>query len=224
MSMCLQLILDLNRKLLSDLKQELQKENFCVGSVFIKYAPDLKIYSQFAAHSEGGLRRLRVLNDPEEGHIDFLACVDICLADSRTAGMNLDSFLIKPIQRIPRYILLLAELRKHTPDTHADFALLKQAEDLICETAKHVNEQVRARENRDLILGVQCELGNVMELVTASRVYVRRGVLTKKCRASDITYEFILFSDLLIYASVEPVVVRGRRLKLHQVLFSKNEF
>jgi hypothetical protein len=50
-----------------------------------------------------------------------------------------------PIQRIPRYLLLLAELKKYTPAEHPDHAHLSKAETLIGATAKHINEQVRAR-------------------------------------------------------------------------------
>ena len=31
------------------------------------------------------------------------------------------SFLITPIQRIPRYKLLLDDLKKHTPEKHPDY-------------------------------------------------------------------------------------------------------
>ena len=39
---------------------------------------------------------------------------------------QLASYLILPVQRLPRYIMLLSELRKHTADTHADAPLLAQ--------------------------------------------------------------------------------------------------
>jgi hypothetical protein len=36
--------------------------------------------------------------------------------------LDLKSFLIKPVQRICQYPLLLQELLKHTPDAHKDRA------------------------------------------------------------------------------------------------------
>ena len=35
---------------------------------------------------------------------------------------GLDSYLITPIQRIPRYVMLLQEMLKVTPTHHPDFA------------------------------------------------------------------------------------------------------
>ncbi len=37
---------------------------------------------------------------------------------------NLESYLILPVQRLPRYVLLLREMHKHTPRTHSDYDLL----------------------------------------------------------------------------------------------------
>lgn len=42
----------------------------------------------------------------------------ICQQETRPeVGMKLSSLLISPVQRIPRYLLLLKELRALTPDT-----------------------------------------------------------------------------------------------------------
>jgi hypothetical protein len=36
-------------------------------------------------------------------------------------GMDLQSILIKPIQRLPKYVLLLKDLLKHTEKSHIDY-------------------------------------------------------------------------------------------------------
>lgn len=41
-------------------------------------------------------------------------------------GMDLASFLVKPIQRLPKYILLYKDLLKHTDDDHHDFGYIKE--------------------------------------------------------------------------------------------------
>ena len=48
----------------------------------------------------------------------------VLLADPRCRGQNLESFLIMPIQRVPRYLLLLTELRKRTPADHRGLEVL----------------------------------------------------------------------------------------------------
>jgi hypothetical protein len=48
-----------------------------------------------------------------------------------------------PVQRIPRYRLLLQELFDHTPHTHPDYQSLKSALDEVSKRADEINERVR---------------------------------------------------------------------------------
>ena len=38
-------------------------------------------------------------------------------------GLFLISYLIMPVQRVPRYIMLLEDLLKHTPEDHSDHGM-----------------------------------------------------------------------------------------------------
>ena len=57
----------------------------------------------------------------------FRAFEEKCIQDPRSKGLNLTSLLITPIQRTPRYKLLLADLIKHTPWEHPDRKNLERA-------------------------------------------------------------------------------------------------
>lgn len=48
-----------------------------------------------------------------------------------------------PVQRIPRYVLLLEDLMKHTPADHSDMHHLQIALKTVQEIAITVNEAVR---------------------------------------------------------------------------------
>ncbi|KAK6013026.1 RhoGEF domain protein [Ostertagia ostertagi] len=50
-----------------------------------------------------------------------------CCRDHRNK-LDLDSLLISPIQRVPRYELLVKQLIKHTPTEHADHEVLLRAQ------------------------------------------------------------------------------------------------
>ena len=41
-------------------------------------------------------------------------------------GMDINSYLVLPIQRIPRYVMLLEDMFKHTPINHVDHTDLEQ--------------------------------------------------------------------------------------------------
>jgi hypothetical protein len=63
-----------------------------------------------------------------------------------------------PIQRIPRYLLLLKELIKHTPESHPDFTNLNEAHDKIQKVANALNEAEREAESMHKIYLIQTSL------------------------------------------------------------------
>lgn len=60
--------------------------------------------------------------------------------------MWLEDHMITPIQRIPRYILLLTDLMKHTHETHPDHQLLAQCVVSMKAIARHINESKKRSE------------------------------------------------------------------------------
>ena len=56
--------------------------------------------------------------------------------------MRLNALLITPVQRIPRYKMLLEDVIKNTPDCHPDKKSLKEALEQIDALAWHINDQV----------------------------------------------------------------------------------
>lgn len=63
-----------------------------------------------------------------------------------------------PVQRIPRYEMLLKDLHKHTGLDHPDYAKLGSAYQQLKEVALYVNEQKRDFENLMRVI----ELGKSM--------------------------------------------------------------
>lgn len=88
------------------------------------------------------------------------------MANPSTKGLNLTSYLIKPIQRICKYPILLRvrtinfqlfsiiiswkkkELIKNTPENHPEFNTLSSAMDKIEQVVSYINENKRFQENR----------------------------------------------------------------------------
>jgi hypothetical protein len=64
-------------------------------------------------------------------------------------GEGLDSFLIRPIQRIPRYNLLIRELLKNTPNDHPDYQQLEKAQDDMEKLGELINTSVHTKANME---------------------------------------------------------------------------
>jgi FYVE, RhoGEF and PH domain containing 3 len=55
-------------------------------------------------------------------------------------GLVFQAFLVTPVQRIPRYKLLLQDLLKNTPQNHQDYEDLKNAVKLISDGIQTLNQ------------------------------------------------------------------------------------
>jgi hypothetical protein len=72
------------------------------------------MYTAYASNYNVALEVLRKLRDTPKTS-------DLLEDLRKKAGNDIEAFLIKPVQRIPRYELLLRDLLKHTVDSHPDY-------------------------------------------------------------------------------------------------------
>lgn len=70
-----------------------------------------------------------------------------CQCNPATKGMPLSSFLIKPMQRITKYPLLVRKILEYTSSNHPDYENFCEAQKKADVFCKHLNEGVRMKEN-----------------------------------------------------------------------------
>lgn len=67
---------------------------------------------------------------------EFKAFVRACEHQEACHGLDLRAYLIQPVQRVPRYRLLIIQLLKHTRESHPDWvdlnAALENVSSLLC--------------------------------------------------------------------------------------------
>ncbi|KAH9262820.1 hypothetical protein BASA82_000146 [Batrachochytrium salamandrivorans] len=71
----------------------------------------------------------------------------------KLSGQSLQSVMITPIQRIPRYKMLLAELQKKLTQNHPALATLNIALEQISTVAQQVNQALRQHEKLENLIG-----------------------------------------------------------------------
>ncbi|XP_037784008.1 protein still life, isoform SIF type 1-like isoform X4 [Penaeus monodon] len=124
-----------------DQPYEFKNVLFSIGSAFLYYASQFKLYSSFcASHSKAQ----KVLH-PSEGNQalqEFLASRNPRQQHSAT----LESYLIKPIQRILKYPLLLQQLKALTTPGSDEHRHLVEALKVMEKVAEHINEMQRIHE------------------------------------------------------------------------------
>ena len=126
-------------------------------------------------------------------------------------NLSLSDLIILPVQRIPRYKLLVQEIVKRTDEKHPDYEGLKQALTLIEQINAENNEKLRDLESRMKVLNITNEMEKAPDLTSASRVFIFSSIL-HKIKTSNGKLEklsFYLFNDCMIYAS--PSSSKGKK-------------
>ena len=199
-------ILVLNKEFLHELKtrreEEWDEDTSTIGDIFLDFGSLLKLYGDYCSKLEIAFQTVARLKESSLQFVQILKLIEK-LPDLK--GLGLESFLSLPMQRVPRYVLLLEELLKATPSHHCDHELVKKALDKCKEVAREINESVRLREKREELIELAAQLeGYDEELVLPSRTLVKTGSM-RKITTKFISEDFyILCSDVLLYAKRFP--------------------
>lgn len=121
----------------------------------------------------------------------------------------LESLLITPIQRIPRYNLLLADLIKNTPEGHPDLQNLKDSLKKMIEMAEQVNLAIKFTENKKKLIQIQqlilltemddFDKKKMGALVQDHRMFVKEGDLVMKDeKGVKQGVHMFLFNDIIL--------------------------
>lgn len=122
-----------------------------MGGAFLQMMPQIKqAYSSYCPRQSGAnVRLVELLADGRYASY-FAECWAI--AQPHTKSWDLPSLLIKPVQRVLKYPLLLDDLLKCTPPEHPDRANLLEAVSLVRSLADEINEAKRRKDTVDRII------------------------------------------------------------------------
>ncbi|KAF7666555.1 hypothetical protein LDENG_00101420 [Lucifuga dentata] len=209
-----------NTKLLKALRvrKKMGGENMPVQLIGDLLASELAHMQPYIRFCSCQLNAAALLQSKTHSQPDFKDFLKKIATNYRCKGMPLSSFLLKPMQRITRYPLLIKNILEHTPDGHADRWPLREALERAEELCSQVNEGVREKENSDRLewiqSHVQCE-GPIEHLVFNSltnclgpRKLIHSGRLYKT-KSSRELWAFLFNDFLLLTHSAKPFSSSG---------------
>lgn len=185
--------------LLPEIKREMGTPDPKLGEVFAAHSAYLKMYSLYVGDfdaSNSEVERLQGLASGAHGITSGVAAaagmgsaarfrkrikqyLEACQLHPNHNQLNLQGYLLLPVQRIPRYRLLLQDLLKFTPHDHPDHPSLVRAYAEIARRADEINERKRTKEANDRVLEIQNRIRgqNQVPLVEPHRRFVKEGPL-----------------------------------------------
>ena len=198
-----EIILNYASTLLESLQSRMESwsETTCIGDIFLNITPFFASYIDYVNNYPAALETLNKLHSNER----FQAFLE--QAEKERPDLYLASVLVFPIQRIPRYILLLADLLKHTDKDHPDYMTLERALSTMQETGEHINERKRENESSTKMCFIQSSIkGKGTQVFVPGRLFVSEwnvGVVKKMGMAPRIGVAYI-FSDSVFVARSLP--------------------
>uniref|UniRef100_A0A4W5N7U6 Intersectin-1 n=1 Tax=Hucho hucho TaxID=62062 RepID=A0A4W5N7U6_9TELE len=186
-----------------------------IGDILTAQLPHMQPYIRFCSCQLNGATLIQQKTDEVPEFKDFVKRLAM---DPGCKGMPLSSFLLKPMQRVTRYPLIIKNILENTPEAHPDHSHLKQALEKAEELCSQVNEGVREKENSDRLewiqAHVQCE-GLSEQLVFNSvtnclgpRKFLHSGKLYK-AKSNKELYGFLFNDFLLLTQIVKPLGFSG---------------
>lgn len=193
--------------------------NQTIGDIFAEKAPFLTQYTTYIKNFDNAMN---TIDKHRKQNKKFSVIMDEIEASPNLQRLSLQHHMIAPVQRIPRYKLLLQDYIKKLPENSSDLDNAQKALDLVEKAASHSNETIKRIEQVNKILEVQQSLGNIITITSPTREFIKEGDVSKiSITDSDTLKEqdryMFLFNDLLLlcrWSSLARRVSGGAKFKL----------
>ncbi|XP_058162645.1 FYVE, RhoGEF and PH domain-containing protein 2 isoform X2 [Dasypus novemcinctus] len=169
-----------------------------IGDVIQKLAPFLKMYGEYVKNFERAAELLAAWTDKSALFQEVLTRIQ---SSEASGSLTLQHHMLEPVQRIPRYELLLKEYVQKLPDHAPDRADAQKALDTIFSAAQHSNAAIAEMERLQELWEVYQRLGLDDDMVDPSNALLREGpVLKISFRRSGPQERYLfLFNNMLLY-------------------------
>nr|XP_015817884.2 FYVE, RhoGEF and PH domain-containing protein 6 [Nothobranchius furzeri] len=203
----------LNKDLLRELEERVAhwSEHQRLSDIFVQKGPYLKMYSTYIRQFDNNVA---LLDEQCRKNPAFAAVVREFEMSPRCASLALKHYLLKPVQRIPQYQLLLTDYLKNLPEDLEDYKDTQAALSIVKEVANHANDIMKQGDNFQKLMQIQYSLNGQQEIVQPGRVFLKEGTLMKLSRKVMQPRMFFLFNDALMYTTP----VQSAQYKLNSVL------
>ncbi|XP_012280572.1 rho guanine nucleotide exchange factor 17 isoform X3 [Orussus abietinus] len=178
-----------------------------IGDVFLDVFTKpvvLETYTLFLDNWKSAKKAIKTTCQAKPAFARFLEAME----REHKGKLGLDQLLIKPVQKIPRYELLIQRLLKHTETSHPDYELLSAALKEVHELVVKINcterESLEWEQQQTTLREVQSLVEGLAGIVTNDRSFIRHDLVTiASNQGTRKERALFLFSDLLVITSIK---------------------
>ncbi|XP_030237172.1 rho guanine nucleotide exchange factor 17 [Gadus morhua] len=178
-----------------------------VGHLLIQSFSKETLANIYSAYIDNFLNAKDAVRIAKEAKPAFLKFLEQSMRENREK-QALGDLMIKPVQRIPRYELLVKDLLKHTPEEHPDHPYLLDAQRGIKRLAEKINKGRRSAEEAEretrVMQEIEAHIEGVEHIMNPQRKFLRQEmVMEGKTVGGRKDRSLFLFTDLLICTTLK---------------------
>uniref|UniRef100_A0A3B3ZR36 FYVE, RhoGEF and PH domain containing 3 n=1 Tax=Periophthalmus magnuspinnatus TaxID=409849 RepID=A0A3B3ZR36_9GOBI len=185
-----------------------------IGDILQKLAPFMKMYGEYVKNFD---RAMDLVNTWTQRSSQFKSVVQNIQKQEVCGNLTLQHHMLEPVQRIPRYEMLLKDYLKKLPEDALDRKDAEKALELISTAANHSNAAIRKMEKMHKLLEVYERLGGEEDIVNPANEFIKEGHI-KKMSAKNGTAQdryLYLFNNMVLYC-VPKLRLMGQKFSVRE--------
>lgn len=203
--------------LLPELQTRITEEwdtNPRLGDILQKLAPFLKMYGEYVKNFDRAVGLVSTWTQRSPTFKDVIHNVqkqEVC------GNLTLQHHMLEPVQRVPRYELLLKDYLKRLPKDAPDRKDAERSLELISTAANHSNAAIRKMEKMHKLLEVYEQLGGEEDIVNPANELIKEGQIQKLSAKNGTTQDrhLFLFNSMILYC-VPKLWLMGQKFSVRE--------
>ena len=186
-----------NSELLKDFEDRIENWDSLkkIADVLVKKGPFLRLYATYLSDFEA---TTNLFEECCSRYPCFGAAVRGFESMPKCGNLKLKMHMLKPVQRLPQYKMLLEDYLKHQGENSIDFDDTTEALRIVSDAAAAANNNMKAGDQLQNMLKLQERVGD-FEVIRPGRELLKEGEMMKISRSEVVPRYFILLSDCLLY-------------------------
>ncbi|NXR89762.1 ARHGH factor, partial [Hypocryptadius cinnamomeus] len=178
-----------------------------VGDLLVQSFSKDVLVNIYSAYIDNFLNAKDAVRIAKEARPAFMKFLEQSMRENKEK-QALSDLMIKPVQRIPRYELLVKDLLKHTPEDHPDHPFLIDAQRNIKQVAERINKGMKSAEeverNARIVQEIESHIEGMEDLQAPLRKFLRQEMVVEvKAVGGKKDRSFFLFTDLLVCTTLK---------------------
>nr|BAC34624.1 unnamed protein product [Mus musculus] len=203
--------------LLPELQKRITEEwdtNPRLGDILQKLAPFLKMYGEYVKNFD---RAMGLVSTWTQRSPQFKDVIHTIQKQEVCGNLTLQHHMLEPVQRVPRYELLLKDYLKRLPRDAPDRKDAERSLELISTAADHSNAAIRKMEKMHKLLEVYEQLGGEEDIVNPANELIKEGSIQKLSAKNGTTQDrhLFLFNNVMLYC-VPKLRLMGQKLSVRE--------